>query len=259
MNRSALHWAGLLTILTLALTGCGEGPDMIVDGGMCQNTPHLCPDDASTGDGSPCVPFGDEADYCTDNVDNDCDGDTDSGDSDCGGTCPGFAVENTMALCTDGVDNDCNGSQDNEMPGMDPNCEPMSCTPGSEPGPDPLEDLHRPGECHDDSWVDQVAENSTWTFAMIMADDKTWSCCPPGCTMLNCGCFTAGMGYGAPSTEGYEGGASFSSGDYAIESERTLARYTSESISATFTFAPDGATGTYVQTINNVTTTFNCQ
>lgn len=259
MNRSALHWAGLLTTI-LALTGCGEGPDMIVDGGPCQNTPSLCPPDSATSDGSPCVPFGDEADYCTDNVDNDCDGDTDSGDSDCGGTCPGFAVENTMALCTDGVDNDCNGSQDNVMPGMDPQCEPMSCNPGTEPGPDLLEDLRFPGECFEGvTWPEDMIQGSNSTFAQYMNSGKIWSCCPPGCSMLGCGCFNTSMSYSPPVNEGYEPGASFDSGDFAVGSNREIVQYASSDTHLRFTFAPDALTGTYVKTIGGVTTTYTCQ
>lgn len=257
MNRSALLWAGLLTTI-LALTGCGEGPDMIVDGGPCQNTPSLCPPDSATSDGSPCVPFGNEGDNCDDNVDNDCDGDTDSGDSDCGGTCPGFAVENTMALCTDGVDNDCNGSQDNEMPGMDPNCEPMSCTPGSGPGPDLLEDIRPPGECYAGyAWVETTAPAVGWTFEMIMTDPgKTWTCCRVDSPST---CFSTTMDYSESSTPGYEPSAGFDGGSFAVGPNRDLTRYINADNHAHFTFAEDGLTGTYVSTNAGVTVTSTCQ
>jgi hypothetical protein len=257
MNRSALLWAGLLTTI-LALTGCGEGPDMIVDGGPCQNTPHLCPPDSGVGDGDVCVPFGNEGDNCDDNVDNDCDGDTDSGDSDCGGTCPGFAVENTMALCTDGVDNDCNGSRDNVMPGMDPQCEPMSCTPGTGPGPDLTEDIRPPDECFAGyDWVDLVPDGRAWTFKMIMSDlNKTWTCCradSPGT------CFNTTMGFSDSSTPGYEPGVSFDGGPFAIGADRNFSRYADADNHANFTFAADGLVNTYVKTNGGVDVTYNCQ
>lgn len=261
MNRSALLWAGLLTILTLALTGCGEGPDMIVDGGMCQNMPWTCPGDSSTEGGHTCVPSGDEADHCDDLIDNDCDGETDSGDSDCGGTCPGFAIENTMELCTDGVDNDCNGSQDNVMHSGDPNCEPMSCSPGSEPGPDLLETLRPPGECFENpTWPNELVPDSDVTYIDVMNfPDKTWTCSPPGCTMSGCGQFNTTMAYGYPTNLGYEPGAVFDSGDMVLGTNLDFVLYVDEDNHARFTFAPDALSGNYVRTINGVTTTYTCQ
>ena len=257
MNRSALLWAGLLTTI-LALTGCGEGPDMIVDGGPCQNTPSLCPPDSATSDGSPCVPFGNEADNCDDNVDNDCDGDTDSGDSDCGGTCPGFAVENTMVLCTDGVDNDCNGSQDNIMPGMDPQCEPMSCTPGSEPGPDLLEDIRPPGECFEGAtWPDDMVVGGNVTYAEAMNfPGKVWTCCRVDNPSS---CFNTTMDYGPSSHEGYEPSVGFDSGFFVLGTELDFTRYQDANNRSYFTFEPDVSVGIYDRTIGGVTTTYTCQ
>jgi|JI8StandDraft_1071087.scaffolds.fasta_scaffold00624_2 hypothetical protein len=262
MNRSALLWAGLLTTI-LALTGCGEGPDMIVDGGPCQNTPHLCPPDSATSDGSICVPFGDEADNCTDEIDNDCDGDTDSGDSDCGGTCPGFAVENTMALCTDGVDNDCNGSQDNVMPSGDPNCEPMSCTPGAEPGPDPLEELYDendPSVCRDASnWPEEMVVGASITYCELLQSDVPWFCCPPGCSVVGCGCFSASSGCSLPVYAGYEGSASLGGPSFVIIDDLTMFRHVDADNHSTVVIAPDGSSLDYERTSDGVTTNFNCQ
>ena len=236
----------------------------MIDGGACQNDPRFCPPDDSGmggGDGGTCIVMGTEAGNCSDGIDNDCDGDTDSGDADCGGTCPGFAVENTLELCTDGIDNDCNGSRDNTMPGMDPNCEPMSCTPGTEPGPDLLETLRPPDECFGDySWVDTFAPQVGWTFLMIMSDpNKTWSCCPPGCSSLGCGCFNTTMDYSSPINEGYEPSAGFDGGSFAVGSNLDIVQYTNQDTVLRFTFAPDGLSGTYVRTISGVTTTYTCQ
>ena len=125
MNRSALLWAGLLTTI-LALTGCGEGPDMIVDGGPCQNTPHLCPPDSAMSDGSICVPFGDEADNCTDNVDNDCNGTV---DDDAPGApvwhhdVDGDGFPNASAGCNPGgLQIDCDDNEYRSFPGAPDKC-----------------------------------------------------------------------------------------------------------------------------------------
>lgn len=260
LMRSALLRAGYISIffMVFAISACG-GPDRTIDGGACQNDPRFCPPDDSGmggGDGGTCIVMGTEAGNCSDGIDNDCDGDTDSGDADCGGTCPGFAIENTLALCTDGLDNDCNGTKDNgPRPGMDPNCEPFSCTPGTEPGPDLAETLHRPGQCYDPSWVETVPGGpGTLSYAEIMAGTTPWHCCEIG-NPINC--FDSTMGFGF-ATDGYESTGFFQGGAFMVESNRVLARYESASNNAVLTFAADGASAGYVQTIDSVTREYTC-
>ena len=87
---------------------------------------------------------------CTDDVDNDCDGNANDRDSDCQtcfnadgdaySTCEGDCRDDNPAInpgatelaalgnCSDGVDNDCDGRED----GLDASCTPPSLLPGSE-------------------------------------------------------------------------------------------------------------------------------
>lgn len=284
MYRSAQLWAGLALITTL-LAGCPspepspceQNPASCMDGGMCTPTgaesiaagncndgiDNDCdgnPDAADSACAGSCVPSGTESsnngNTCSDDVDNDCDGYTDGADSACGSTCPGFALETNMSLCTDGIDNDCNGMKDNMLPNMDPNCEPMSCTPGDRPGNvgDPLEALHRPGQCYDDSWVDDTSGGG-WTYEMIMADTtKTWTCCLPG----NTGCFTSDMNFSVSANAGYESETTFVSGAaFVLESNRTIVRYSSSGPSYVGVFNAAGDTLTLTVT-NGTTSTYTC-
>ncbi|MFO0764507.1 MAG: MopE-related protein [Patescibacteria group bacterium] len=181
MYRSALLWAGLFTLL-LTLTGCP--PEDPGDGGMCNSCPcnsALCVGDGGmdADSGNTCTPTGAEAGHCSDGVDNDCDGLKDGADT---VDCPSSSCntpETTRALCTDGVDNDCNGMKDNVNPGMDPNCEPMSCTPGISPGVDTAETRHRTSHCWDESWEP--------AYHAILTAPQQYSCCPSGggtCTQV---------------------------------------------------------------------------
>lgn len=113
-------------------TACADRTDDDCDGSVdCADTDCACLDAGPDFDGGPeldagptldagCAPGGSElgvAGGCSNGIDDDCDRAVDCADADCacvdsGPSCPGFVLENTVALCHDGIDNDCDGVRD---------------------------------------------------------------------------------------------------------------------------------------------------
>ncbi|MGB6363064.1 MAG: MopE-related protein [Thermoanaerobaculia bacterium] len=103
---------------------CSTDPSCIVCGDLvCSPGEDICSCSTDCG-----LPPSSEAGFCTDSLDNDCDGDIDCADSDCTGG-------SEVGLCSDGVDNDCDGfvdCDDSADCSTDPACSIGSCTaPGS--------------------------------------------------------------------------------------------------------------------------------
>ncbi len=131
--------------------GCCDGTTCVAYGsqndGRCGTdgeSCHGCQNGRTCSNSGVCLCFGDETppneSSCGDNVDNDCDGDTDCADANCngdscgahgricsGGSCVcsgnGGTAQSTESLCSDGHDNDCDGNTDC----ADGNCDGASC------------------------------------------------------------------------------------------------------------------------------------
>ncbi|USN52094.1 MAG: hypothetical protein H6759_03605 [Candidatus Nomurabacteria bacterium] len=171
--RSALLWAGLISTLFIFTLGCGDGIDHIVDGGPCQNTPWVCPDDSGMGG------------------DNSIDG------GDVGNCTP--VAEDTFS-CLTGVDNDCD-----QLTGVnDTDCDAPMCHPGGAYGPDILDGIHgnTMDYCFDFSWSNDLTTDMSGTMAQVLNRPQMFTCC----RVSDGFCPARSLSYSSPIEPGLEPG-----------------------------------------------------